>query len=611
MALPTQRQPRPLLGPSVRASLSALLATLVAVTGVAVTAQPAGAAAGPAVIATIPMPGAPKGVAVTPDGTRLLVADSQNNRLLIFSAITYEQISEAPLINAGPAAVVVDPAGDFAYVTGSSDNRLYRVDLANLATTFITVGQFPEGLAISPDGSRLVVSNFNSNNVSVVTADPFAVAATVSVGANPGYSGFSPDGSYAYVPNSAANTISVIDMSTNLVSNTLNTSVFPYQVALSPDGASLYYTQGSGGNFYKIDAQTDTELSVLPGFWNLAAFVLDPTGSFAYLADFGNNSVETVDLQTMVPVGSSLTVGGLPLYIAISPSGERLYSSNYTGLSVSVIATSGNRFVTFLPNGGTGVMGQQIASTPTALTTNAFSRSGYTFTGWNTAANGSGASYANQATYAFNDDTILYAQWAAIPPPPPPVFPPSAPLNITATPGDASVTLTWGQPNSSGTFPVTSYQAVVSPGGQACLVTAPTLTCTISGLTNGTTYTATVRALNGAGWSPNSAPSAAFTPQAPPPPPTPTITISGTRGDVNGRPGVTVDGTTADLDMGAVLRPWVRFPGQPAYTQGTSRILVSQDGTFTWQRRTGKRIYIIIKTENGSLSSNRLVIQAR
>ena len=586
---------------------------LVAVTGVVITAQPAGAAAGPAVIATIPMPGAPKGIAVTPDGTRLLVADSLNNSLLIFNAITHQQISEVPLINAGPSAVVVDPAGDFAYVTGSSDDRLYRVDLANLAVTSIAVGRFPEGLAISPDGSRLVVSNFVSNTVSVVAANPnsFSINATVNVGSGPGFPGFSPDGLHAYVPNSQQPSISVIDMSTNQVSNTLNTTAFPYQVAVSPDGASLYYTQNSGSLFVKIDAQTDTELSVLPGFWNLAAFVLDPTGSFAYLADFGNNSVETVNLQTMLPVGNSLLVGGNPFFIAISSSGERVYSSNYNDSSVSVIATSGNRFVTFFPNGGTGVMGQQIASAPAALTANAFSRSGYTFAGWNTAANGSGASYANQATYAFNDDTILYAQWAAIPPPPPPVFPPSAPQSVTAAAGDASGTLTWGQPASSGTFPITSYQATVTPGGQSCLVTAPTLTCTITGLTNGTTYTATVRALNGAGWSPDSAPSAAFTPQAPPPPPTPTITISGTRADVNGRPGVTINGTTTELDMGAVLRPWVRFPGQPAYTQGAARILVSQDGTFTWQRRTAKRIYVIIKTEDGSISSNRLVIQAR
>ena len=45
------------------------------------------------------------------------------------------------------------------------------------------------------------------------------------------------------------------------------------------------------------------------------------------------------------------------------------------------------------------------------LTLNGFTRSGYTFTSWNTAANGSDVSYANGANYAFKMSTTHYAQW--------------------------------------------------------------------------------------------------------------------------------------------------------------------------------------------------------
>lgn len=69
--------------------------------------------------------------------------------------------------------------------------------------------------------------------------------------------------------------------------------------------------------------------------------------------------------------------------------------------------------VTFDANSGTGTTAAQTASTSTALTANGFSRSGYSFTGWNTAANGSGNSYANGASYAFTSSTTLYAQWTA------------------------------------------------------------------------------------------------------------------------------------------------------------------------------------------------------
>ncbi len=72
-----------------------------------------------------------------------------------------------------------------------------------------------------------------------------------------------------------------------------------------------------------------------------------------------------------------------------------------------------NHTVTFMANGGTGTMAPQVANIPTALTANTFTRTGYTFANWNTAANGSGVSYANGATYSFADDLTLYAQWTA------------------------------------------------------------------------------------------------------------------------------------------------------------------------------------------------------
>lgn len=191
-------------------------------------------------------------------------------------------------------------------------------------------------------------------------------------------------------------------------------------------------------------------------------------------------------------------------------------------------------------------------------------------------------------------------------PAPPVTSPPSAPLSVSGVAGDGSAVLSWAMPASSGSFPVTDYQAVVSPGGQSCLVNAPELTCTVTGLTNGTAYTATVRALNGAGWGPYSAAAATFTPQLPV---TPSITITGTRGEVRGKPGVVVTGTTTDFDIGAILRPWIRFPGQTSYTQGTASILVDIQGGFTWERRTGKTIYISIRSEDGAVVSNRLILR--
>lgn len=70
--------------------------------------------------------------------------------------------------------------------------------------------------------------------------------------------------------------------------------------------------------------------------------------------------------------------------------------------------------VIFNANGGSGAMAVQSASTATNLSTNAFTRSGYTFTGWNTAADGTGTAYADGASYPFGSSTTLYAQWTSV-----------------------------------------------------------------------------------------------------------------------------------------------------------------------------------------------------
>ena len=74
--------------------------------------------------------------------------------------------------------------------------------------------------------------------------------------------------------------------------------------------------------------------------------------------------------------------------------------------------------VTFEANGSTeypveGTMEAQTVpeKTDTALTPNAFTRKGYNFLNWNTAADGTGDSYADGATVNLTADTTLYAQW--------------------------------------------------------------------------------------------------------------------------------------------------------------------------------------------------------
>lgn len=99
-------------------------------------------------------------------------------------------------------------------------------------------------------------------------------------------------------------------------------------------------------------------------------------------------------------------------------------STNKSGTTIS-LAGSGiviMRFVipapivtvTFDANGGSGTMASQDASTATPLTATSFTRSEFTFAGWNTQANGGGTAYADGATFPFSVNTSLFAQWTAV-----------------------------------------------------------------------------------------------------------------------------------------------------------------------------------------------------
>ena len=94
------------------------------------------------------------------------------------------------------------------------------------------------------------------------------------------------------------------------------------------------------------------------------------------------------------------------------------------------------------------------------------------------------------------------------------VSPSAAPGSVTATSGSGQATVSWAVPVYSGGAAITSYTATASPGGSTCTATAPSTNCTITGLSNGTSYTFAVTATNATGTSPASATSNAVTPTA-------------------------------------------------------------------------------------------------
>ncbi len=103
---------------------------------------------------------------------------------------------------------------------------------------------------------------------------------------------------------------------------------------------------------------------------------------------------------------------------------------------------------------------------------------------------------------------------------------PGAPTNALGVAGNAEVVVSWSAPLSNGGSAISSYTVMASPGEQSCSWSSGPLSCTVTGLTNGTAYTFAVTAANDQRTGPPSSPSAPVTPRAQGAALTPTAPVS-------------------------------------------------------------------------------------
>lgn len=114
-----------------------------------------------------------------------------------------------------------------------------------------------------------------------------------------------------------------------------------------------------------------------------------------------------------------------------------------------------------------------------------------------------------------------------------PVGPPGSPTDVRAFLGERGrATITWLAPQQTGGAPVTRYAVTSTPPGIACESTSQ-LSCDVTGLTNGESYSFSVTAFNAAGAGLISLPSRSARPLARPGTPTRlAVTLTGARAKV-------------------------------------------------------------------------------
>ena len=172
-------------------------------------------------LADIPVGGGPLGLA-SQDRNKVYVANERTGTLSVITAtdaVTYK-LTATIGIGREPRGVAVSPDGSKLYVT-FFDNVSVIDTATNDQNVIFDGGHRPVGVAVSSDGSKYYVANEGSDTVSAIATATNAVTATIPVGRQPFGVAVTPDGSKLYVTNTGSDDVSVIATATNTVTATI------------------------------------------------------------------------------------------------------------------------------------------------------------------------------------------------------------------------------------------------------------------------------------------------------------------------------------------------------------------------------------------------------
>jgi len=309
------------------------------------------------------------------------------------------KVSARITVGHGPYGVAFTPDGTHAYVTNSADGTVSVIDTATgVVSPPVGVGVSPFGVAFTPDGTQAYVASVGdgsqgSGTVSVIDTATGVVSAPIVVGGSP-YGGYpeglaiTPDGTHAYVTYFAGTNgdgVAVIDTATGAVSARIELRMHGYGagVAFTPDGTHAYVASvvGEPVSPGTQTAVIDTVVSVIDtatgvvsapiidvgrgsrplfgggGIGGAAIAVAStPAGTLAYVTSTFSDTVSVIDTATGV-VSAPIDVGGLPAgpgtgAVAFTPDGRRAYVAVGDNGTVAVIDTATGVVSAHIPVGG-------------------------------------------------------------------------------------------------------------------------------------------------------------------------------------------------------------------------------------------------------------------
>jgi len=287
---------------------------------------------------------------------------SWSNTEIVCTVPTGAKTGDVTVTTAGGAASKAFTVYYYGYVTKES-GTVVKIDTGTNATV-VTIAGFkgPAGLAVTPDGSRVYVTNNGETTTSVINTLTDIIADTITVGTSPIQVAMAPDGAKAYVSNADGNSVSVITTATNLVTDTIFGFNYPTCLAVTPDNQKLFVTNKNENQIWKVDTGDPTQKETLAVGAEPAGIVITPDGKKAYVANQVGNSVSVIDIIANKTDLISNNIGTTPTLLAVTPDGSKVYVTNYGSANVSIIDTATD--TASATKIGVGAKPQGVAVTP-------------------------------------------------------------------------------------------------------------------------------------------------------------------------------------------------------------------------------------------------------
>lgn len=195
--------------------------------------------------------------------------------------------------------------------------------LFSLTTVFAQTAEAPY--------NRLYVTNYLSNNVSVVDLNLGKVTTTIPVGTGPAGMAVAPDLEEVYVANMWSGTVSVISTDTNTVTATIpiptfNNPAVPFGLAMMPDGSRVYVTNINDGTVRVIDTKTQRVTATITAAydWAMRYIGISPDGQFAWVIGAGDGKISIIRTADNQLVTRILNLPSAR-HLAFTPDGTRAY----------------------------------------------------------------------------------------------------------------------------------------------------------------------------------------------------------------------------------------------------------------------------------------------